>query len=170
MPNGDFKLSGVKVRHVIDWTVYGKAVTIPKVLETYPGYTVKNDDTRKRISFLVADGTSYRPWLSVIPRMRTVYSTDPRIQTFNSEFLKANKDKNFGKWDGTEFELLKTYEMEAKDLDDFVYDPILKDLKNLAEDTGKKIATETSDALKPYVQIALLGSVAALLFAILQDE
>lgn len=85
------------VRHAIDF--FGITAIIPKSLTTFPGF--QYNQSKARISFIVAAGTSWKKGLN------TVYSTDPKIQDFNKIFSAANKNANWSK--------IKTYDMAVNE-------------------------------------------------------
>jgi hypothetical protein len=78
---GDSPFYGT-VRHAIEF--YGTTANIPNALRLFPGFLYNAD--KARISFIVANGTAMQRGVF----SKTIYSTDPKVQEFNSIFSQAN--------------------------------------------------------------------------------
>lgn len=91
---GDAK-EDAPVRHFIDYSGVKGPVIIPQALRGYNSFI--ENQSRRRISFRVGNGTSYRKAFSTVR-----YSTDPQIQQFNRIFSEANRN--------IDYKGLKTYD------------------------------------------------------------
>ncbi|EKR33873.1 hypothetical protein [Leptospira interrogans] len=80
--DGKYQPSG-DVRHVIDWSGYSGAVNIPDQLRLF--YSFLEEPNKRRISFIVQNGTVYREQFSF-----KIYSKDPQVSQFNKIFSQAN--------------------------------------------------------------------------------
>ncbi|MFA4795288.1 hypothetical protein B1J93_17860 [Leptospira kirschneri serovar Pomona] len=93
-PSGD-------VRHVIDWSGFSGSINIPDQLRIFYGFLEEQE--KRRISFIVQNGTVYREQFSF-----TIYSKDPQVQEFNKVFSNANSHiPNFSK-------SVRTYDYDTK--------------------------------------------------------
>ncbi len=95
---GDDQYYGT-VRHAIEF--YGLTPVIPQALYSFPGFQYNPD--KARVSFIVANGTSMQKGIIV----KTIYSTDPKIQEFNRIFSAANQKIDWNK--------IKTYDFAVSE-------------------------------------------------------
>ncbi|AVQ11939.1 Uncharacterized protein XB16_1609 [Leptospira santarosai] len=79
------------VRHVIDWSGYSGTVNIPETLYSFYGFL--HEPERRKISFIVQNGTVYREQFSF-----KIYSKDSQVSEFNRIFSESNiQIQNFSK-------------------------------------------------------------------------
>jgi len=84
---GDAK-EDAPVRHFVDYSGVRGAVNIPASLKNFNSFI--QNDSKRRISFRVANGTSFRKAFSTVR-----YSTDPQIHEFNRIFTEANRNIDY---------------------------------------------------------------------------
>ncbi|UOG39687.1 hypothetical protein MAL08_18960 [Leptospira noguchii] len=133
-PSGD-------VRHVIDWSGYSGTVNIPEALYSFYGFL--HEPERRKISFIVQNGTVYREQFSF-----KIYSKDPQVSEFNKIFSQSNiQIPNFSK-------SVLTYDYDTKGTN---LPGIPERMKQEAEDLLKNLKTILIVAVSAYLAWKIFG-------------
>ncbi|EMI68935.1 hypothetical protein [Leptospira noguchii] len=146
MPENPFEFDGKytpsgDVRHVIDWSGYSGAVNIPEQLRLFYGFLEQPE--KRRISFIVQNGTVYREQFSF-----KIYSKDPQVLEFNKIFSQANGQiPNFSK-------SVLTYDYDTKGTN---IPGIPERLKEEAADLLKDLKTILIVAVSVYLAWKIFG-------------